>query len=266
MSGTVPILCYHSISQDRSGPLGPYTLPARLFEDHMAWVVEQGFSTMTVAGLQQSLDAGALLPARPLLITFDDGLADFLDDALGILDRRGLTATIFITTAGTWSARPRALAGRRTLSRAEVLCLRDAGIEIASHGHEHHQLDLRRRSDVAADLRTSKELLEDLLQLPVVSFAYPHGYNRRATRDVVRMSGFTSACAVQNRVSSVDDDRWRRPRLMLSGLPTAADLAALIHRVTIPHSALVALRGAAWRGVRLARTGGSPLVTVAESV
>jgi peptidoglycan/xylan/chitin deacetylase (PgdA/CDA1 family) len=230
----------------------------------MAWVADRGFTTMTVTRLQELLDGGASLPIRPLLITFDDGLADFVDDALPVLQRHGHASTMFVTTAGTWNERPRALAGRRTLSAAQLLGLRDAGVEVASHGHEHHQLDLRPRLEVERDLRTSKSLLEDLLQGPVKSFAYPHGYNRAATRRLVRRSGFSSACAVRNIVSSEDDDRWRRARLMLSGFPGVRELEHELERTAPPNAMIRAVREEAWRAVRLARTGGEPLVTVTD--
>jgi peptidoglycan/xylan/chitin deacetylase (PgdA/CDA1 family) len=264
VSRPIPILCYHSVSEDTSGPLGSYSLPPGLFREHMAWVADAGHSTLTVDALQRQLDAGAALPSRPLVITFDDGLADFLDDALPTLLQHGHAATMFVTTAGTWNGRPRALAGRRTLSRTEVRALHDAGVEIASHGHEHHQLDLRPRREVSADLRTSRQLLEDLLSAPVPSFAYPHGYNRHATRQIVRRTGFRSACAVRNVLSSTDDDRWRRARLMLSGLPGVAELEADVRESPPPHPAVAAGRAGVWRGIRWARTRGRPLVTVAD--
>jgi peptidoglycan/xylan/chitin deacetylase (PgdA/CDA1 family) len=265
VAAVIPILCYHSVSEDYSGALGPYSLPPRLFRQHMAWVAGEGFSTMTAARLQQCLDAGEGLPARPLLITFDDGLADFLEEALPVLQVHALVATMFVTTAGTWSKRPRALAARRTLSRTEVLALPEAGVEVASHGHQHHQLDLLPRQEVERDLRTSKSLLEDLLQADVTSFAYPHGYNRAATRDVVRRTGFTSACAVRNTLSSTEDDRWRRARLMLSGFPGVRELSQELRRSAATNSAIRGFREGGWRAVRLARTRGRPLVTVTEA-
>jgi len=185
----IPILLYHSIGEDFSGPLGPYTISPSRFAEHMKWITERGFTTLTVSGLQQALDRGSGLPRRPIVISFDDGLADFVTGALPILAAHGHASTMFVTTAGTWPSSPRGLAGRRTMSRREVFDVHEAGVEVASHGHLHHQLDLRSRRAVGEDLRTSKELLEDLVQGPVTSFAYPHGYNRAATRTSSAMRG-----------------------------------------------------------------------------
>jgi len=259
---TVPILLYHAVGDDVSGPLGPYTLPLRDFRNHMAWIADQGYTTLTVRRLSELRAAGDELPSRPLVITFDDGLADFARDALPVLQRFGHACTMYVTTAATWSTAPRTLGGRRAMSVREVVVAASSGVEMGAHGHEHHQLDLLPTARVRTELRVSKDLLEQVVGEEVVSFAYPHGYHRSATRRLVREAGFTSGAAVRNRISHPDDDPWALARIML----TSGQRVEFLERALaggVPHAAQGGrARAAAWRAVRLARTGGRPLVRV----
>jgi NADPH-dependent 2,4-dienoyl-CoA reductase/sulfur reductase-like enzyme len=74
--------------------------------------------------------------------------------------------------------------------------------------------------------------------------------------------GFTSACAVRNTVSTEDDDRWRRARLMLSGFPDVRELGRALEGATATRSVIRGVGEMGWRAARFARTRGRPLVTV----
>jgi peptidoglycan/xylan/chitin deacetylase (PgdA/CDA1 family) len=258
----VPVLLYHAVGDDVSGPLGPYTLPLRDFRDHMAWIADQGYTTLTVRRLSELRAAGDELPPRPLVITFDDGLADFARDALPVLRRFGHACTMYVTTAATWSSAPRTLGGRRTMSAREVAAAAGEGVEMGAHGHEHHQLDLLPASRVRTELQVSKDRLEQIVGEEVASFAYPHGYHRAVTRRLVREAGFTSGAAVRNRVSHLEDDPWALARIMLTSGQRVDSLEGALAG-GVPYAGRDGrARAAAWRAVRLVRTGGRPLVEV----
>ena len=260
----VPILLYHSVGEDRSGPLGPYSCPPQAFRDQMAWIVDEGFSTLTLRDLTEVRRGVRPLPPRPLAISFDDGLADFLTNALPTLRSHGLTATMFVTTAAMWRTRPRALGGRPTMSRSEVAeVARGGGVQVGAHSHEHLQLDLQGRAEVSRQLAQCKDQLEQTVQETVDAFAYPHGYHRAVTRRLVRRAGFTSACAVRNEISHVDDNPFALARIML----TSDQSVAFLRQALAPDGARVSrgrsrLRSHAWRWVRRVRTRGRPLVEV----
>jgi peptidoglycan/xylan/chitin deacetylase (PgdA/CDA1 family) len=172
---------------------------------------------------------------------------------------------MFVTTAATWSRRPQALGGRRTMSWKQIGELPSSGVEVGAHSHDHHQLDLLPARTVAEQLSTCKDLLQQAVQQDVPSFAYPHGYNRRATRRLVRAAGFESACGVSNAVSHPEDDRWSMSRIMLTSDQTVADLeVGLTDHGWASAGRRPFVRTVAWRAARMARTRGRPLVTVTE--
>jgi peptidoglycan/xylan/chitin deacetylase (PgdA/CDA1 family) len=262
---TIPVLLYHAVGDDRSGPLGDFTCSVRSFRDQMAWVADQGYTTINVGELTRVLTGAVPAPSKPLVITFDDGLADFWDNALPVLRAHGYASTMFVTTAGMWDRRPRGLAGRPTMSREQVSHLPAGGVEVGSHGHEHPQLDLVRRNRVVHELHTSKDLLEQVVQREVPSFAYPHGYSTRRIRRLVAEAGYSSACAVRNEVSHLDDDRFALARVMLTGDQSVPFLQHALHEGGLrqarePDRA----RSRLWRWARAVRTRGRPLVQVAD--
>ena len=261
----IPVLLYHAVGDDRSGPHGPFTCSVRSFRDQMAWVADQGYSTITVGELGRALTGARPLPSKPLAITFDDGLADFWDNALPVLRAHGYASTMFVTTAGMWDRRPRGLAGRPTMSREQVSHLPACGVEVASHGHEHPQLDLVRRQRVVHELRTSKDLLEQVVQHEVSSFAYPHGYSTRLIRRMVAEVGYSFACAVRNEVSHLDDDRFALARVMLTSDQSVPFLQSSLREGGLrqardPDRA----RSRMWRCARAVTTRGRPLVEVTD--
>ena len=99
--------------------------------------------------LADGLQGKAELPARPVLITADDGFADFADNAIPALAERKLPSTLYVTTG--------ALAGRRqesVLPPADMLRAVDlpglaaAGLEIGAH-YTHRQMDLLSENQIA---------------------------------------------------------------------------------------------------------------------
>src|SRR5437764_272682 len=94
----VPILMYHSIADEASRAFRPFAVPPALFADQMAYLAQNGYTPLTVTRLVQTWAGGGELPARPIVLTFDDGFADFHTHALPVLYRYGFTATLYVTT------------------------------------------------------------------------------------------------------------------------------------------------------------------------
>ena len=91
-----------------------------------------------------------------MLITVDDGFADFAGHALPALAERKLPSTLYVTT-GACAGRPRetVLPDATMLRYADLPGLEAAGVEIGAHSHTHRQLDLLSGREVAAELSAS---------------------------------------------------------------------------------------------------------------
>ncbi len=246
MSGVVPVLLYHSVSDQSTGDFGPYTVTRAQLASHLDQVNRLGFSTRTVGQLVAQRAAGIPLPARTAVITFDDGFADF-DNAWAELTQRALAATLYVT-AGTLGGRSEWLAPLGAgdlpmLSRSQLVDLAADGCEIGAHSMSHPQLDCIPRPAAATEIRDSKDLLEQTLGRPVDSFAYPHGYHDKAVKQLVAEAGYSSAAAVRNALSPVDDDPLSLARITITSDFGPEDVA----RVLTGRGAPVARPGERWR-------------------
>jgi len=235
MAQIVPILMYHSIDTDSADR---WTLSPELFGRHMAWLAEHDYRPMTVSKLVAARAANLRLPPRTVVITFDDGLRDFLTEAMPILQRYGFPATLYVVTgyvgkSNGWS-RLLGEPDRPMLSWNELRTVSECGIECGAHTHSHPQLDIISPVAAFAEVRRSKVSLEDHLGHGVQSFAYPHGYASRVTRQLVRRAGFTSACRVRHALSSTGEDPFALSRIIVTSDIGAADLGSLFAGGVLP--------------------------------
>ena len=219
MLSQVPILLYHSVSADPPGWIAPFSVHPATFGAHLDEIVASGLVPLTMSQYVDGLQGTTSMPARPVLITFDDGFADFADQALPALTDRRLASTLYVTTGAlAGPARQTVLPASSMLSRADLPGLEAAGVEIGAHSHTHRQLDRLPPREAAAELARSGDELAAVLGHRVRSFAYPHGYYRRQLLCQVAAAGFDSACTVANALSGSHE-----PALALSRLMVQAD-------------------------------------------
>ena len=246
MSGVIPILLYHSVSDQPTGQFGPYTVSRSQLASHLDQVASLGFSTVTVSELVAHRAAGVPLPERTAVVTFEDGFADF-DNAWPELTQRGLAATLYVTV-GTLGGRSEWLAPLDAgdlpmLSQSQVVDLAADGCEIGAHSMSHPQLDCLPQPAAEAEIRDSKDVLEQALGRRVDTFAYPHGQYDKAVKDLVAAAGFGSAAAIRNALSSADDDPFALARVTITSDFSAEQVA----RVLTGRGAPTARPGERWR-------------------
>jgi len=222
----LPILMYHEISAEPrlAGRLA--VTPSR-FAWQLGCLRDGGYTALRAEAARPALSTAGRPPARPVVLTFDDGFADFHDVALPLLSAYGLTATLFVSTGwiadgtrtGPARARRRTRRPAGTLSWRQIEEAAGAGIEIGSHSVSHPQLDQLGANELKAELAESKGLLEDRLGVAATGLSYPFGYFDQTVRDTAAALGYQYACAVGNRLAAPRDDPFALPRLTI-GRPT----------------------------------------------
>jgi peptidoglycan/xylan/chitin deacetylase (PgdA/CDA1 family) len=93
---TVPILMYHSVSDNQQWLWGHLSCPVHTFEDHVRTLANRGFVAVSLQQVYDHARHGAALPAKPIVLTFDDGYLDNWVYAYPILKRYGFKGTIFV--------------------------------------------------------------------------------------------------------------------------------------------------------------------------
>lgn len=194
--GEVPlILMYHAVDTARHDPHLMSVGPDR-FTAQMAWLTQNRLRGVAVGALVAALRSGR---ARGLVgITFDDGYASVLRNAVPELLRRGFTATVFVISdrvgqVNDWdTGTPWPL-----LSRSQVGELSAAGMEIGSHSATHLRLAGADARQLEAEVKGSRDSLSGLADDEVRGFAYPYGSMDATVRRAVRDAGYDYACAVR---------------------------------------------------------------------
>lgn len=253
----IPILMYHSIAEEATPKFKPFTVSPMLFAEHMAYLHGNGYTPLTVTQFVTRREVVATLPERPVVITFDDGFADFFTNALPVLQQHNFSATMYIPTAyvsstSRWMEQD-GEGNRPLLSWQQIQELDASGIECGTHSHTHPQLDLLSRLQANEEVTISKRILEEHLERPVTSFAYPHGYYTAETQRLLRKAGYTSACTVKYAMSTTETNAFALTRLLVEPTTNVQGLATLLagqdRRTTM--SAYTRPLAPLWRYVRL---------------
>jgi len=221
-----PVLMYHSISPS---PLpDPHRVrvhPARL-DRHLRLLRRLGLRGVSLRELLATSDRGSA--AGLVGLTFDDGYVDFLDCAVPVLARHGMTATLYVVAgrlggANEWDAGPRL----DLVDADQVRAVAAAGHEVGSHTLTHCRLPGASPATLAAEVGDSKRVLEDVLQSEVAGFCYPWGDFDAAAADAARAAGYDHACVTGDYLPG---DRFTLPRSYVAPGDGAARLIAKLAR------------------------------------
>jgi peptidoglycan/xylan/chitin deacetylase (PgdA/CDA1 family) len=253
----IPVLLYHSVSENPSSAIARYAVAPAAFARQLDAVVESGRTALTLSEYAAALGTQRL-PQRAIVITFDDGYADFYEHAFAELVRRGLPCTLYVTTGfleGRAGSRTHACPPDRMLQWSQLPELAASGVEIGGHSHSHFQLDTLRRDNARVEIMRCKTLLEDALEAEVATFAYPHGYSSPAVKSLTRTAGYRSAAGVKNAFSSEADDPFSLARLTIFNTTDGEELGGWLRGVgarTAPAREGVSTR--VWRTCRRSRS------------
>lgn len=229
----VPILMYHSISENLFAKSHPYyqinTTP-KVFARQMRWLKRAGYRTMDLTEMLTALEAGKDL-SRTVVITFDDGYRDFYTDGLPVMKQCGFTATIFLATDRIHDTSAR-IEGADYLTWREVRELHAEGVRFGSHTVTHPDLRSLDPEQIDYELGYSKETIEQKLGTPVESFSYPSAFpeeDRDFTRflfDALENHGFESGVSTIIGRTCLGNNRFFLPRLPVNSWDDAVFLQA----------------------------------------
>jgi peptidoglycan/xylan/chitin deacetylase (PgdA/CDA1 family) len=230
----LPILMYHSVSEDLEERVHPYyrlaTSPRR-FAEQMQWLFDLGYRGLALEEALPTLLNGSANGRPPVAITFDDGFRNFHVAAWPILQRHGFTATMYLPT-GFVSQKRKSFLGKECLTWDEVRELRRHGIRFGSHTVNHPELYKLSWSEIESETTISKERVQQELQEEVTSFAYPYAFpqeDRSFTYrfvEMLRKTGYRHCATTVIGRARRDDDPFYLKRLPANSCDDRALFAA----------------------------------------
>jgi peptidoglycan/xylan/chitin deacetylase (PgdA/CDA1 family) len=247
------VLMYHKVNDVPGNPL---TMPVSLFDEQMDQLRDLGYTVVALDAVLDHYVHGEPLPPQAVLITFDDGYHDNLDNAARVLRKYGYPAVLFVPIGYLDDRYPlpheEYLAAQGILNRTidwdELVQLESAGIRIESHGISHRPLADLEVDEAAREIALSKLRLEERLGRPVCAFSYVKGseaHYKPVHLSLVRQAGYDVAFTAVSGANSPTTDplQLRRyniepysPRTFELVLAGACDLISLKDTVTGTHA------------------------------
>lgn len=169
----VPILMYHHISSLPPATALNYglTVTDQNFTQQLAYLQAHGYDPILLSDLFAAMYQHKKLPAKPIVLTFDDGYNDNYTDALPILQRFHFHGEFNIISAYVGIT----LGVNSYMTWPQLHALVAAGMEIGSHTVDHQDLGLMTEVQIRHELRDSRYTLQTMLGINVQFLAYPSG-------------------------------------------------------------------------------------------
>ena len=177
----VPIICFHSINNDPSGK-SSIIISQDKFRQQLQTIKDGGYTTLTMAQLNDYLYKDKPIPEKSLVITFDDGYRDNYTNAFPILKEFNMNATIFVISSY--------INRELYLTTDEIKEMSDYGIDIESHTVSHVKLSTLSYENQVKELKESRDALEKITNKPIIAIAYPEGKYNKDTQKAVVDAGY----------------------------------------------------------------------------
>jgi len=224
---TLRVLMYHKVNDLWPNPT---TVPTAVFEEQMSLLEDLGYVPVGLDAVLDHYLQGASLPERAVLLTFDDGYRDNLQNALPILRRHGYPAVLFVPIGYLDGERAlpheeslRVLGVRNeTVDWDDLAELEAGGIRIESHGIGHRPLSELDPAEATREIALSKIRLEERLGREVEAFAFVKGSHadyRPEHASLVQQAGYRIAFTSVSGANGPATDRFRLKRYNVEPYP-----------------------------------------------
>jgi peptidoglycan/xylan/chitin deacetylase (PgdA/CDA1 family) len=223
----VPILMYHYVSvppPDADVYRLDLSVTPQQFVEHVAWLADNGFTSISLDDLYDALTAGAPLPPKPVILTFDDGYADAYTNAFPVLRQYGMTGTFFVVTEWIDTHQP----GYLTWDEARTMAA--AGMSIQSHTRSHQYLTDGCDYDCRVyQILGSVETIQAEIGVRPRFFCYPGGRYDAAVLPILHQVGIVAAVTTEAGTLHVSDRPLELKRARMRGTTTVYDLAWMVN-------------------------------------
>jgi peptidoglycan/xylan/chitin deacetylase (PgdA/CDA1 family) len=224
---TLRVLMYHKINDVTPNPT---TVPTVVFAEQMQLLADLGYVPVSLPQVRDHYLDARPLPPGAVLITFDDGYRDNLENALPILHERGYPAVIFVPIGFLEGDRPlpheealRTIGVRNeTVGWDELTELEAGGIRVESHGIGHRPVSELEPSEAVREIALSKLRLEERLGRAVDAYAFVKGSladYRPEHVSLVQQAGYTLGFTSVSGANGPSSDRFRLRRYNVEPYP-----------------------------------------------
>lgn len=209
----LPILMYHYVDElppNADDIRRGLTISPQLFRDHLSYLQQEGYQTITFRQAYEALMTGSPLPPKPVILTFDDGYDHHYSVVFPMLREFRMVGTFYVITGLLDNERM----GYMTWEQAAEMA--NAGMEIGAHTKNH--IDLRARSfdTLVYEIVGSIESVTAHTGHKLISFSYPIGRYDEDTLAVMATLSPIVAVTTQAGSRITSDQLLEVPRLRIN--------------------------------------------------
>ena len=230
---TIPVLYYHRLqplpddyatwSPAKRRSFTTYDTLPKVFDAQLDWLRDHGYTTILPRDLAAHWDDRSTLPARPVIITFDDGSRDWVTRVMPMLKKHGMVAEFYLTLAAIEHG---------NLTWDEVRQLAAAGNGIGAHDVHHVQLTAfgtgRKPASAEvmwAEVNGARQTIGDHIGVYPDSMAYVGGGYDATLQHLVQQAGYTTARGIGRGVIQTEHRRWALRVVRIAIRDDVSDLA-----------------------------------------
>ncbi len=195
----VPVLCYHHIREAKPGQsetLKSYSVSPESFAEQMKALKDSGYETILPGDLYDYLVHGGKLPAKPVMLTFDDTDEEQYSIGYPEMKKYGFKGVFFIMTISI--NRP------RYMTTEQLKELSDNGNAVEAHTWDHHMVSKYKGADFDIQFVKPKKKVEDITGKPADYFAYPFGIWSMSAIPELKKAGYKMAFILSTKRDSTE--------------------------------------------------------------
>lgn len=229
----VPILMYHHILTPEQKANSQFakagtTITTNEFNTQMQYLKDQGFTTLSLNDLEKYLNKSINIPAKSIVITFDDGIVSTREYAYPILKSHGFVAEQFIITGRIGENKTFDWKTLQFFSQEDMDNMTDV-FNYGNHTHALHNAvkgvsDVVSKPDstVYSDIQTAKNILG------TNHFAYPFGQYNSSTINTLKQLGFKTAVTTKSGKVKLGEDKLQLERINIYPGMTLTEFSRLV--------------------------------------
>lgn len=239
----IPILMYHSILKDTNRS-GKYVITPSEMEADLQFLTDNGYTSIFMQDLIDYVNGNGSLPAKPVVLTFDDGYYNNYSYVYPLLQKYQAKAVISIvgTYTDAYTETKDENPAYAHLSWDNVKEMQNSGlVEFQNHTYNMHQNDKGRsgckkkrgesdaeyREVLNKDIGKLQEEMQKHLGFTAPVFTYPYGSVSEASFPILKDMGFKATLSCQegmNYITRNPEDLFMMRRYLRSSKRSAAEL------------------------------------------
>ena len=178
-----------------------------IFEEQLKIIENEGIKFINPKNFEESLSKEK--NERKLLLTIDDGLLSFYENAWPILRKKKIPFILFVNT--------REVGSFNYMGWDQIIELHNAeNVEIGNHSHSHEYLVDESPETIKNDILKSIKIFNDKLGIQSKFFSYPFGEYSEEFKKIIKELGFSYAFGQHSGVIDETKDFWELPRFPIN--------------------------------------------------